>query len=434
MTDPNSTPSSSSTSPSVSAAASVSAVHPPPTTTTAELPDDDKLHSPRRLSHHPHIHPHGHHLPVEGCVTITNAVGYVLSGCSQPLLTTLIHEAGMADPTTQIYMLFYYLFPSCFILEPIYNNTWPKNRSTVLKAVGIAIWDIGSTSLNYTGASLAGPTIFAIIYSSVTVWTAVYSQLFLKRYLNAWQWMFVVVVFGGLTLTATDSFQLGEGVLQGSIMVFGGASMHGLTYVMSEAIMTRGDDRLSVQQNTGIQASVAASCFLLWQIVYTIPNWNEKVTMPIEQAGVSGWYALSLLVAFGLVNVIHSITFFHTLLHFPGGATSAGVMKGLQAVLVFVFTHFAYCGKIGGNEMCFTQTKCVSLITVCGGVLGYGYATQRAHSPPPHSHSHSHPSPLSAPGKGTTRRSDSRVDGAVEIEPLETTGLLVRSGSADIRR
>lgn len=401
-----------------------------PTTTAAEAPptaateiSDDKSHPP-----HNHHHVHHHHVPVEGCVTMANAAGYVLSGCLQPMLTTLIHAAGMADPTTQIYMLFYYLFPSFFIIEPIYNRTWPKNRSTVLKAIGIAVWDIGSTSLNYTGASLAGPAIFAIVYSSVTIWTAVYSQIFLRRYLNSYQWLFAVIVFGGLALTATDSFQLGEGVLQGSTLVFVGASMHGLTYVMSEAIMTRGDDRLSIQQNTGIQASVAALCFLFWQIVYTIPNWTEKVTIPIENAGVSRWYALSLLVAFGLANVIHSITFYHTLLHFPGGATSAGVMKGLQAVLVFVFAHLAYCGRIGGDEMCFSQSKCISLITVCGGVLGYGYATQLAHSTTRRD---------TRADDGLFSRKDSehtrRVDGAVEIEPLETTGLLMRSGLADIQ-
>ena len=54
----------------------------------------------------------------------------------------------------------------------------------------------------------------------------------------------------------------------------------------------------------------------------------------------------------------------------------AGVMKGLQAVLVFVFTHFAFCGRTGGAEMCFTQAKFISLITVAGGVIGYGIATQ----------------------------------------------------------
>jgi len=50
-------------------------------------------------------------------------------------------------------------------------------------------------------------------------------------------------------------------------------------------------------------------------------------------------------------------------------------MKGLQAALVFVATHFAYCGRIGGDEMCFSKTKFVSLLTVSGGVMGYGVAT-----------------------------------------------------------
>lgn len=363
------------------------------------------------------------HLPhvasVEGCTTLSNAVGYVLSGCSQPLLTTLIHEAGLADPSCQTYMLFYYLFPSFFVIDPILRHTWPQ-RSTILKATGIAIWDIMSTSMNYTGASLAGPTFFSIIYSSVTVWTALYSQIILKRYLNAWQWTCVVIVFAGLTLTASDSLQVGKDVLRGSFLVLVGSSMHGLTYVMSEAIMTRGDDRLTVQQNTGIQASVAASFFLVWHFVYTLPHWEEKIGEPLQAAGTSARYAVSLLVAFGLANVIHSITFFHTLLHFPGGATTAGVMKGLQAVLVFVLTHFAYCGRIGGSEMCFSRSKFVSLITVCGGVLGYGYATQVAHA--------------AAKKSIDGARHDSehrRRDGAVEIEPLETTGLLLRPGAAE---
>jgi hypothetical protein len=38
------------------------------------------------------------------------------------------------------------------------------------------MWNILSTSMNYAGASFAGPTIFAIIYSSVTIWTAVFSH------------------------------------------------------------------------------------------------------------------------------------------------------------------------------------------------------------------------------------------------------------------
>ena len=49
---------------------------------------------------------------------------------------------------------------------------------------------------------------------------------------------------------------------------------------------------------------------------------------------------------------------------------SAGVMKGLQAVLVFVASHLIYCGRTGGTEMCFTTGKFLSLVTVTGGVTG----------------------------------------------------------------
>lgn len=240
----------------------------------------------------------------------------------------------------------------------------------------IAAWDISSTTMNYTGASMAGPTIFAIIYSSVTIWTAIFSQLLLGRRMNLWQWVNVVTVFAGLTITATDSVNTGDNVLVGTWLVILGSGMHGLTYVMSEAVMTMTEEKLTVLQNNFVQTSVAASLFLTWQLTYTFPHFQELIATPSQAAGTTVWYALIILSGFGISNVIHSMTFFHTLRHFPGGATSAGVMKGMQAVLVFVFTNFSYCGRVGGSEMCFSTAKLLSLITVCGGVLGYGYATK----------------------------------------------------------
>ena len=55
---------------------------------------------------------------------------------------------------------------------------------------------------------------------------------------------------------------------------------------------------------------------------------------------------------------------------------SAGIMKGLQAVLVFFLTSLIFCGKSGGEEMCFTSLKFASLIVVVSGVLLYGLATE----------------------------------------------------------
>ena len=223
---------------------------------------------------------------------------------------------------------------------------------------------------------MSGPTIFAIIYSSVTVWTAVFSRILLGRVMNCWQWINVVTVFAGLTMTATDSENIGDEVFMGACLIILGSVMHGLTYVMSEAVMTVGEEKLTVVQNNFVQTSVAGGLFLVWQLLYTFPHFNQYIRTPMQNAGTTFWYAAVLLVGFGVSNVVHSLTFFHTLCYFPGGATSAGVMKGLQAVLVFVCTSLLYCSRIGGPEMCFSTSKFLSLITVCGGVVGYGYATQ----------------------------------------------------------
>jgi hypothetical protein len=50
-------------------------------------------------------------------------------------------------------------------------------------------------------------------------------------------------------------------------------------------------------------------------------------------------------------------------------------MKALQSVLVFAFTSLAYCGRLGGNEMCFSSTKLASLVVVVGGIILFGKST-----------------------------------------------------------
>jgi len=113
-------------------------------------------------------------------------------------------------------MFFYTLGPSSLMITLFhdykYNNIqWPS-RSVVIKATCISMFDIVAQGMNYTGASMAGPTVFAIVYSSVTIWTAVFSRIFLHRLLTIWQWLAVVLVFGGLTITASDSSRLGPDV------------------------------------------------------------------------------------------------------------------------------------------------------------------------------------------------------------------------------
>lgn len=342
-------------------------------------------------------------------VIYANAIGYVLSGCFQPILMTVCKCAGLADPVAQVYMFFYSFGPALVIIPLLLRGKeeWPARWSSMYRAAGVALFDVVATCINYMGASHAGPTIFSIVYSSVTIWTAIYSKWILYRVLNRAQWMAVLLVFVGLGLTATDSLQLGPSVLKGLIMVTFGSAMHALTYVGSEIVMDVGPkDSLTVSQNCAIQSAVGCLVFLIWQIVYTLPNYDAVLGQPMQQAGTGPWMALFLLSCFGFANLLHSLTFFYTLSHFPGGATSAGVMKGLQAVLVFGFTHLCFCGKTGGDEMCFSSSKFLSLITVCGGVLAYGRATQQQHNS------------TTVPKQGGMSRRTLRHKGSDEYEPV----------------
>lgn len=305
---------------------------------------------------------------------------YILSGATQPLLMTIVKNAGLADSVCQVYMLAYYLGPSMLsFLACAGSNRAPIPIILYLKAAGIALIDIIAQSTNYTGATLAGPTIFAIIYSSVTVWTAIYSRIMLQRKLRLPQWVGIFIVFGGLSITAKSSVSIGPDVFHGAVLVILGSSLHAMTYVLSEAIMnsqsTSSTQKISVEMNCAIQGVIASSVFILWQILYTRKHFEDKIYLPMKEAGTSIEKASAILISLSLSNLVHSYSFFYTLKHFPGGATSAGVMKGVQAVLVFIFSSMVYCGTIGGDEMCFSTIKFISLVVVIGGMLLYSAAT-----------------------------------------------------------
>jgi drug/metabolite transporter (DMT)-like permease len=235
-------------------------------------------------------------------------------------------------------MVFYQLGPASFLVVVLLDSEtrWPS-RGTTLRACFIGAIDIVAQAMNYTGGAMAGPTLFAIIYSSVTVWTAVLSRFLLGRKMGPSQWAAICVVFAGLTITAFSSVALGPGVFGGCVLVLFGSALHSSTYVLSEWIMTK-SEKLPVKMNLALQGSVACSAFVAWQVVYTLPRFEELVGAPMRAANTTVEHAALVFLAIFLANLLHAVTFQITLKHFTGGATSAGVMKGLQAVLVFAAT------------------------------------------------------------------------------------------------
>lgn len=315
---------------------------------------------------------------------------YVISGICQPLLMTKCKKSGLADSSAQLYMLFYYAGPSLLLIRVFYERkngdidgeSLGPSVAVVLKACAIALLDTLAQSLNYTGAGMTGATIFSVIYSSVTVWTAVYARVFLGRRLSTMQWVAIAIVFLGLCITARSSASLGRGIVIGTALTLLGSSLHGGTYVMSEFIMTQKQriqsstchrrQYLLPHENSAIQALVAFSGFLSWQIFYTLPRWAELIDDPMKAAGTGRTEALLVLLAFAGANLFHSYSFYYTLANYPGGSTSAGVLKGLQAALVFILAHWIFCDA-DNPGMCFSISKLFSLIIVGTGVVLYSW-------------------------------------------------------------
>ena len=366
-------------------------------------------------------------------VVTANAVFYVLSGVTQPILMAYASHAGLANPKCQLYMFFYYIGPAltAFTLrcsrkerrksdeeltrkqtsdgsteqllshddhKKRYNaqddasldnvppsfklinvdleqeEHWPRGI-LLMKACGIAIFDIFAQSMVYAGNNLAGPTVFAIIYSSVTIWAAIFSRSLLSRSLVGLQWVGICLVVVGLALTAMDSKTVGKNVFAGACLILIGSSFHGLTYVMSEKIMTPSKiitvngsssvkkitpiepEHLSIRANCAVQGIVAMLTFLLWQILYTLPRLEPLILTPMREAGTTILHASVILITISIANLVHSLTFYVTLKHFPGGATSAGVLKGLRECYLLQIFHSKSLFAIRNNMICLFMSQ-----------------------------------------------------------------------------
>merc|ERR1740130_141880 len=136
-------------------------------------------------------------------------------------MMSAVKFAGMGDTMCQIYMLPYYVGQACTLLVVVWDppplhrwKSWPLRRCAY-----IAVLSAFAQNLNYAGNMLAGSGVFAVIYSSVTVWCAVLSRLFLQRVMTAYQWAAVLSVFFGLTLTGLGARNDGPRVVLGACLI-----------------------------------------------------------------------------------------------------------------------------------------------------------------------------------------------------------------------
>lgn len=301
---------------------------------------------------------------------------FVASGVAQPLLSSQNKYLGLANASAQLYMVPYFAGMAAvgFLYLCIPSRRWCHYK--VHKSCGIALIDITSQTLNYTGNNMAGSGIFSVIYASVSIWCAVLSWMIGLRKLNLQQWLTILVVFGGLAVSAANSIKSGNQIAIGALLLLVGSFLHAVMYVLSEFISVRGGEfeKIPPHIHCSTMAIVETSLLICWQFIYTIPHWDEAITEPMEQEGTTWKQGISIFAAIAFANWLHSATFFYLLKWL--GAVSSAVLKGLQAVLVFVMANYIFCDD--HKEQCFDTWKWISLCIVIVGVLAYAAATSKS--------------------------------------------------------
>jgi drug/metabolite transporter (DMT)-like permease len=294
-------------------------------------------------------------------------VVFILSGVCMPLLIVLITANGGAEPTTFLVTL-----PgSLGMIFGVFLNPSEERKEkgkVIWKIViGIALLEFFSQVIILDGLMLAGSSVYTVAYSSVIIYTALFSYFIVQRSLCLPQWIGILFVMIGLAIVSLDAQSDGPDVLVGFLLVLLGSLSHSLTYVGSEFLLTLSSDPIRPEYLSFLLGVIGSSFNLTWQMIYTLPRAQTLIVDNIisHHGSISTIVISYLLVV--LASCAHSFTFYYLLMKV--GSITVGLCKGAQSVVVFVASHFAFCSL--QKSQCFTKGKGISLVVVLFGVTIY---------------------------------------------------------------
>ena len=330
---------------------------------------------------------------------------FALSGLIHPLVLFWLSECGAADPSTLLYILPSYIgmtLSGVFLYKiQIYlndNDLTPEivgvidsndNKVPHTLLAVLAFCDLASSCLHMIGLIYAGSSIFTLAYSSITITTAIFSRIILKRHLHILQWFGLVVIACGLAWSGVfkllpHSFsmptdpagtteqmpELGHESL-GVAMIVAASLVHAFCFVLTEKLLTDTDADVRVSPHM-LCISMGLSGIVLyglWQFFFTIPRWETLVTQQIHiHEGNTSLIAFAYLFLC-LNSIVHTLCFFRFIIKL--GCISVSVLKGVQSTLLFVFSHWIYCSPKHLSQ-CWNAVKAESMAVTLLGVLIYG--------------------------------------------------------------
>lgn len=304
--------------------------------------------------------------------TIALVVAFITSGSIHPILVQLAALNGAAEPSTMLVLL-----PSCIGmgLSILFNLSALGKGDIDWKSIALlTCLDLASARITLQGMILAGSTIYTIVNCSMTLFTALFAVLLLKRHLGLLEWSGIGIVTLGLCILGIGCQHEEREVSFGVVLILIGSMIHSLSYIVVEFMLVHSKNPVAPEVLCAILGMCGVSFNLFWQVCYTLPRYQELVVDEIEE---HNGHANTILLTYFALMIATSInaTCFYNLMGRVGSA-STGVLKGLQAVTTFVSSHLAFCST--QKSQCFTPLKGVSLVVVLAGVLIYSAAVEHS--------------------------------------------------------
>jgi drug/metabolite transporter (DMT)-like permease len=197
----------------------------------------------------------------------------------------------------------------------------------------------------------------------------------LGRKLHIAQWVGVVTIVAGLTISSVGAASEGKDIVIGVCLILTGSMLHSLTYIIAEKILLHVTFPMPPEILASVMGLAGVIVYGIWQCVYTIPNFDLLIIDKIHEKQGSVTAILLSFLGLVVVNLAHALCFFRLIGAL--GATTTGVTKGAQTVLVFLVSHFAFCST--QSSQCFTLSKGISLgVVVIGESLMMYFAYKSA--------------------------------------------------------
>mmetsp|Transcript_5657 Transcript_5657/g.15007 ORF Transcript_5657/g.15007 Transcript_5657/m.15007 type:complete len:475 (-) Transcript_5657:483-1907(-) len=250
-----------------------------------------------------------------------------------------------------------------------------------LHILPIAVCDYLGTIGTTVGLVLSGSALFGIIFSSVTVWTALFTCLLLHKSQTLLKMAGIVTVVIGLALPtldqASDTTEGGDDIFAGIILTFMGTLFYALEYTLCERVFSLYDRPVDSRQLCFFTGAWGLLFTLIWMCVYTFPHWNEVVTEEVAAAEGSPWLILFLFATHTINNGVHNAAWF-VVCELESGV-STGLLMGLKAAALFVFSALCFCKPQSPwpqllddhREQCMTRMKTFATCIVLVGTAVY---------------------------------------------------------------